>query len=154
MAAKVRYIPEGYHNLTPYLICQDAAKAIDYYKQAFGATELLRMGGAEGKIGHAELKIGDSHLMLADEHAGMGAHSATHYGGSPVSILIYVEDVDRVFEKAVSLGASVKRAPQDMFYGDRTCWVVDPFGHSWYLHTHIKDVTPEEIKQAMAGSGQ
>ena len=154
MPANVHYIPEGYHTVTPYLICNDAGKAIEFYKQAFGAVEVMRMGGPDGKIGHAELKIGDSFIMLADEHAGIGAYSAQHYGGTPVSLLLYVKDVDSVFQQAVSTGATARQSPEDRFYGDRVSWVIDPFGHSWYLHTHVRDVTPEEMKQAMSASNQ
>ena len=150
MPNPVRPIPEGYHTATPYLILNDAAKAIDFYKKSFGAVELVRMAMPDGRIGHAEIKIGDSHLMLADENPEIGARSPQHYGGSPVSVLLYVENVDAVFAQAVSNGAKAVRQPEDMFYGDRSSWVIDPFGHSWYLHTHIKDVTPEEMRQATA----
>jgi PhnB protein len=154
MAQTVRPIPEGYHSVTPYLICKEAGKAIDFYKQVFGAVEVVRMPVRDGRIAHAEIKIGDSHIMLADEGVESGIYSPQHYGGTPVNILLYVENVDRTFQQAVSSGAKAMRDPADMFYGDRTSWVTDPFGHSWYIHTHIKDVSPEEMKNAMSAAGQ
>jgi PhnB protein len=144
MADKVRPIPAGYHSVTPYLIVSGAAKAIDFYKKAFGATELFRMEH-EGRVGHAEIKIGDSPIMLADEAPEMGAKSPQTIGGSPVSILLYVEDVDKIFNQAVAAGAKVQRPVQNQFYGDRSGGVTDPFGHSWYIHTHIEDVSPAEM---------
>src|SRR5580658_8276280 len=134
-------IPEGHHAITPYLICDGAAQAIDFYKKVFGATELVRMGGQEkGKVGHAEIQIGDSRIMMADEAVSIGARSPKHYGGSPVSLLVYVDDVDEVYKQALAAGATGVREPQDQFYGDRSSWVIDPFGHSWYIHTHVRDV--------------
>ena len=153
MANSVRPVPEGYHTATPYLICDGAAEAIDFYKRAFGAVEMMRMPMPDGKLGHAELKIGDSVIMLADENAEAGIRSPKHYGGTPVSVVLYVEKVDAVFEQAVSSGAKAVRAPEDMFYGDRTSWVIDPYGHSWYIHTHVKDVSPEEMQKAMSATG-
>ena len=153
MANTTRYIPEGYHTATPYLICNGAAQAIDFYKKAFGAVEIMRMPMPDGKIGHAEIKIGDSHIMLSDESAQIGAYSPQHYGGTPVSVLLYVEKVDAMFNQAIAAGAKAVRPPQDMFYGDRTSWVTDPFGHSWYIHTHVKDVSPEEMEKAMQQTG-
>jgi PhnB protein len=142
-------IPAGYHAVTPYLICDGAAQAIDFYKKIFGATELVRMPSQEeGKVGHAEIQIGDSHIMLADAVAYMDTRSPKHYGGSPVSLLVYVDNVDEVYRQALAAGAKSVREPQDQFYGDRSSWVIDPFGHSWYIHTHIRDVTPEEMRQA------
>jgi PhnB protein len=146
MANTVRPVPEGYHTATPYLICKGAADAIEFYKKAFGAAEIMRMPMPDGKLGHAELKIGDSHIMLADESPENGIHAPQHYGGTPVSILLYVEKVDAVFNQAVSAGAKAIRPPQDMFYGDRTSWITDPFGHSWYIHTHVKDVSMAEMQ--------
>ena len=154
MANSVSPIPEGYHSVIPYLICSDAAKAIDFYCRAFGATEIMRMPMPGGKLGHAELRIGDAHIMLADESPAQGSRSPQHYGGTPVSVMIYVANVDAVFQQAVALGAKPVRSPQDQFYGDRSSWVIDPFGHSWYIHTHIKDVSPEEMQNAMSGAGQ
>jgi PhnB protein len=141
-------IPEGYHVVTPYLICHGAAQAIDFYKKVFGATEIMRMPGPDGRLAHAELQLGDSRIMMADEAASIGARSPKHYGGSPVSLLVYVDNVDEVYRQALAAGATSVREPQDQFYGDRSSWVIDPFGHSWYIHTHIRDVTPEEMRQA------
>jgi PhnB protein len=141
-------VPEGYHAITPYLICDGAAQAIEFYKKVFGATEIMRMPGPDGRLGHAELQIGDSRIMMADEAASIGARSPKYYGGSPVSLLVYVDNVDDVYRRALAAGATSVREPQDQFYGDRSSWVIDPFGHSWYIHTHIRDVTPEEMRQA------
>jgi len=149
MANTVKAIPEGYHTATPYLICDGAAQAIEFYKKVFGAAEIMRMPMPGGKLGHAEIRIGDSVIMLADENPQHGVFSPQHYGGTPVSVLLYVEKVDTVFNQAVSAGAKAVRPPEDMFYGDRTSTITDPFGHSWYIHTHVKDVTPEEMRQAM-----
>jgi PhnB protein len=154
MANSVRPIPEGYHTITPYLACDAAAKAIEFYKKAFGAVEVVRMAMPGGKIGHAEIKIGDSFLMLADENPEVGVRSPKSYGGSPVSVVLYVESVDAVAGQAVSVGATITRPVRDEFYGDRTATVVDPFGHTWHIHTYIKDVSPEEMKQAMQAAGQ
>jgi len=134
------------------MICKPAAEAIDFYKKAFGAVEVMRMAGPDGRIGHAEIKIGDSHIMLADEHPQMSIYSPLHYGGSPVSVLLYVEDADATVNAAVAAGAKIARPLKDEFYGDRTGTIVDPFGHQWYIHTHIKDVSPEEMQNAVAGS--
>lgn len=152
MASTVKSIPVGYHSVTPYMICKGAAEAIEFYKKAFGAVEVMRMAGPNGQIGHAEIKIGDSHVMLADEHPEMGAHGPQHYGGSPISVLLYVENADATVSAAVAAGAKVTRPLKDEFYGDRAGTVVDPFGHQWYVHTHIKDVSPEELQKAAAGS--
>jgi len=154
MTNKVKPIPEGYHTATPYLIVKDAARAIEFYKKAFGATELMRMPGPGGKIGHAEIKIGDSPIMLADEVPGMGFRSPESLGGSPISILLYVEDVDVVFSEALAAGAKVQRPVADEFYGDRTGGVTDPFGHVWYIATHKEDVSPEEMKKRAAAAGR
>jgi PhnB protein len=154
-------IPEGYHSVTPHLIIKGAADAIEFYKQAFGATELFRFAAPDGTIRHAELKIGDSPIMLADEFAEMGYKGPQTLGGSPVSLMIYVEDVDTVFNQAVATGATIREALQDKFYGDRIGTVVDPFGHVWHLSTHQEDLSLEEVeeraKQASAkasGGGQ
>jgi PhnB protein len=154
MTSKVKPIPEGYHTATPYLIVKDAARAIEFYKKAFGATELMRMPGPGGKIGHAEIKIGDSPIMLADEVPGMGFRSPESLGGSPISILLYVEDVDVVFSEALAAGAKVQRPVADQFYGDRTGGVTDPFGHVWYIATHKEDVSPEEMQKRAAAAGR
>ena len=152
----VKPIPEGYHSITPYLIVRGAAEAIEFYKKAFGATELFRFPAPGGRIGHAEIKIGDSPIMLADEFAEMGYHGPEKLGGSPVSIMLYVEDVDTVFNRAVDAGASVKEALQDKFYGDRTATLTDPFGHRWHVSTHKEDVSMQELERRAkaAGSGQ
>jgi PhnB protein len=143
-------IPAGYHSVTPYLIVSGAARAIEYYKKAFGATELVRMGGPDGRIGHAEIQIGDSRVMLADEFPEMAAKSATSIGGTPVGLCIYVPNVDAVFNQAVAAGGKVERPLQDQFYGDRTGTLIDPFGHKWTIATHIEDVPPEELERRMA----
>jgi PhnB protein len=153
MTNKVKPIPEGYHTATPYLIVTGAAKAIEFYKSAFGADEIMRMPQPDGRIGHAEIKIGDSTIMLADEFPEMGARSPQSLGGSPVSILLYVEDVDTVFAQAVAAGAKVQRPLADQFYGDRTGGVTDPFGHVWYIATHKEDVSEEEMKKRAAAAG-
>ena len=153
MSNKPKSIPDGYHNVTPYLIVNDAAAAIEFYKKAFGATELMRMPKPNGKIGHAEIRIGDSTIMLADEAPEMGARSPRTFGGSPVSIFLYVDDVDTTFARAVDGGAKVQRPLADQFYGDRTGGVEDPFGHVWYIATHVEDVSPEEMKKRAAAAG-
>lgn len=149
----VKPIPDGYHSVTPYLIVNEGAKAIDFYKRAFGAAELFCFPGPGGKIMHAELKIGDSPIMLADEFPEMGAISPKSLGGSPVGILLYVENCDVVFKQAVAAGATVERPVQDQFYGDRSGTVMDPFGHKWTIATHIEDVSVEEVnRRAAAGA--
>ena len=141
----VKPIPEGYHSATPYLIVNGAARAIEFYKKAFRATELMRMADPSGKIMHAEIKIGDSPIMLADEVPQMGAKSPEAYGGSPITIMLYVEDVDATVKQAVAAGAKLTRPVADQFYGDRTGGIKDPFGHEWYVATHKEDVPPEEM---------
>ncbi len=149
MASRVKPIPEGYHAVTPYLIVRGGAQALEFYKQAFGAEETYRvdMGGG---IGHAEMRIGDSMIMLADEHPQMGYKSPQSYGGSPVSIVLYVEDVDAQAKKAVAAGAKVLREVKDQFYGDRSGTFADPFGHVWTIATHKEDVSPEEVSRRAA----
>jgi PhnB protein len=154
MASKPKPIPNGYHTVTPYLIVNDAARAIEFYKKAFGATELLRMPKPDGKIGHAEIRIGDSPIMLADESPEMDARSPKSFGGSPVSIFLYVEKVDTAFTQAVGAGAKVRRPVADQFYGDRMGGVEDPFGHLWYIATHTEDVSPEELRKRAAAAGR
>lgn len=149
--ADVKPIPEGYHSITPYLCINGAAQALEYYKKAFGATELFRMEH-DGKIGHAEMKIGDSPFMLADEFPEMGFVSPQTLGGSPVGIMIYVADVDAVFKKAIEEGAVEKKPLQDQFYGDRSGTLTDPFGHVWTVATHKEDVSPEEIDKRLAAA--
>jgi PhnB protein len=145
MPEKVKPIPPGYHTVTPYLVVSDAAKAIEFYKQAFGATERGRMAGPQGKIAHAELQIGDSFVMLSDEM--MGNKSPQTLGGSPVSLFLYVENVDSSFKRAVDAGAKADMPPADMFWGDRFGKLSDPFGHSWSLATHIEEVSPQEMEK-------
>jgi len=146
--------PEGYHTATPYLIIKDAAQAIEFYKKAFGATEVMRFAQPDGRIGHAEIKIGDSHIMLADEFPEMGARSPQSLGGSPVSILLYVEDVDAQAKQAVAAGAKVVRPVKDQFYGDRSGSFEDPFGHQWHIATHVEDVAPDEMHKRAAAAGR
>jgi uncharacterized glyoxalase superfamily protein PhnB len=147
MATKVNAVPKGYHTITPNLGVRDATRAIDFYRKAFGAEELVRMPGPDGKVMHAELKIGDSIVMLAEENPEMGSKSPKAYGGSPVSFYLYVQDVDAVWKRAVDAGAKPVMPLADMFWGDRTGRLEDPFGHSWSPAQHIKDLTPEEIKK-------
>jgi PhnB protein len=147
--AKPNFKPEGYHSVTPYLVIDGAASAIDFYKKVFGATEIMRMPAPGGKIGHAELKFGDSPVMMADEFPQMGYKSAKTMGGSPMSIMFYVENVDAVFQHAVANGATIVKPVQDQFYGDRSGTLTDPFGYSWNIATHIEDVTPEEMQRRM-----
>jgi PhnB protein len=146
----VKPIPEGYHSVTPYLCIKGAAAAIEFYKKAFGAKELVRMPAPGDKIGHAEIQIGDSHVMLADEFPEMGFLSPQTVGGSPVMMHLYVEDVDATANKAVAAGAKVTKPVADQFYGDRTGQIQDPFGHNWYVSTHTEDVSPEEVKERSA----
>jgi PhnB protein len=151
MAEKVSYIPKDYNSVTPYLIIKGAAQAIDYYKKVFGATETMRMPGPEGKIGHAELKIGNSNIMLADENPSMGAGhtSAATVGGSPVSLYVYLPNVDEVVKRATTEGAKLLKPVQDQFYGDRSGFIQDPFGHLWGVATHIEDVSPKDMQERM-----
>ena len=149
----VKPIPDGYHTATPYLIIEGAADAIEFYKQAFGAVELFRMPGPDGKIGHAEIKIGDSPIMLADAYPDMGYKGPKSLGGSPVSLMIYVEDVDTVFNRAVDAGATVKEGVSDKFYGDRMGTLIDPFGHVWHVSTHKEDVSLAEMEKRAAALG-
>ena len=138
-------IPEGYHSVTPYLVMKNAAAAIEFYKEAFGAVELLRMAAPGGKIGHAEIKIGDSPVMLADEYPDMGFKGPESLGGTPVSLMIYVDDVDKIFPQAIAAGGKEVRPLQNQFYGDRSGTLTDPFGHVWTVSTHVEDVPEEEL---------
>lgn len=142
----VKPIPDGYHSVTPYLIVDGGAKALEFFKQAFGAEELFRIE-RDGKIGHAEIKIGDSPIMLADEHPEMGARGPQSLGGSPVSIMLYVENADQMVERAVTAGAKIVRPLENKFYGDRSATLADPFGHTWHISTHIEDVSSEEMNR-------
>jgi PhnB protein len=145
----VKAIPDGYHTVTPYLIIKGAVKALDFYKRAFGAKELFRMADPNGRIGHAEIMVGDSPIMLADEMPEMNYRSPQTLGGTPVSILLYVEDVDKQFATAVTAGASVVRPVKDQFYGDRSGTLTDPFGHVWTIATHKEDVSQEEMTKRL-----
>jgi len=147
--SKVSHIPQGYNSITPYLVIKGASQAIDYYKKVFGATEVFRMDTPDGKVAHAELKIGDSHVMLADENPkmGLGHTSAASIGASPVSLYLYIPDVDRIVERAVTAGAKVLKPVQDQFYGDRSGFIQDPFGHLWGIATHVEDVAPQEMAE-------
>jgi PhnB protein len=138
-------IPTGYHTLTPYLIVQDAAAALGFYREALGAVERLCLKGPSGKVTHAEMQVGDSIFMLADEFPEMGFVGPRTYGGSPVSLLLYVEDVDACFAQAVATGAKALRPVKDQFYGDRAGTLQDPYGHVWTIATHLEDLSPEEI---------
>lgn len=150
MANKVKPIPEGYLNVTPYLVIKGAAAAIDFYKKAFGAVEVMRMPQPDGRVGHAELKFGDSIVMLADEFPEMAVVGPKTLGNTSVALLLYVDDVDKAVERAVSLGATIKKPVADQFYGDRTGTLEDPFGHKWTLAVHLEDVSPEEMERRMA----
>ena len=150
----VKPIPDGYHSVTPYLIMRNAARAIDFYVNAFGAAELFRMPGPNGTIGHAEIKIGDSTVMLADENPKVGAEGPELLGGSPVQLMIYVEDCDTVFQRALAHGATEVKPLTDQFYGDRSGSLTDPFGHHWTVATHIEDVSPQEMERRMAEAKQ
>jgi PhnB protein len=152
MATKPSPIPPGYEGATPYLYVKGAAKAIDFYKRAFGAQERMRMDGPNGTIGHAEIAIGKANIMLADESPAMNALSPVTIGGTAASFLIYVEDVDKVFQQALKAGATQLSPVEDKFYGDRMGGLKDPFGHQWYLGTHIEDVSPEEMGRRAAAA--
>ncbi len=143
-------VPANYPRVTPYLAIDGAAEAIEFYKQALGATERMRIGAPGGKIGHAEITLGDSVVMLADEFPEMGVRSPKAIGGSPVTISVYVEDVDDVFDRAVRAGATSLRAVEDQFYGDRSGQFEDPFGHRWSIASHVEDVAPEEMERRAA----
>jgi PhnB protein len=148
-------VPEGYHTITPYLAVEDAARAIEFYTQAFGAKEVVRMDAPGGKIGHAELEIGDSRIMLSDPFPQASTKPPKELGGTSFSVMMYVEDVDAAFKRAVDAGATVSMELADMFWGDRFGSVTDPFGHSWSLATHVEDVPPDEMaERAKAAMGQ
>jgi PhnB protein len=146
--AKVKPIPEGYHSITPYLVIKGAARAIDYYKKAFGATEVMRMAMPDGTVAHAELKIGDSIFMLGEEMPQMGYRAPQ--GSTPIGLMVYVDDADGVFKQAVTAGGRVDKEVKDQFYGDRSGCMYDPFGHLWTIATHVEDVSQEEMKRRMA----
>lgn len=150
MPAKPRHVPEGYHTLTPYLIVDGAARAIDFYKKAFGASEVMRLDGPGGKVGHAEIEIGGSRIMLADEYPEMDARGPNHFGGSPVTLHLYVDDADAWVARAVAAGATVKRPVADQFYGDRLGGVKDPFGYAWWLATRKENLSVDELRRRSA----
>jgi PhnB protein len=147
MNAKVKPIPEGYRSITPYLTVKNAAAALDFYKQVFDAKERFRMADPGGRIGHAEFTIGDSLIMLSDEYPDMGALGPQSLGGTPMAIQLYVEDVDAVVEGAVKAGARLERPVENQFYGDRAGMLIDPFGHKWWVSTHVEDVPPQELER-------
>jgi PhnB protein len=146
----VKPVPDGYPSLTPYLIVTDAAAAIAFYQQVFGAKLRMKLDGPDGKIGHAELEIGNSLIMLADEHPEMGARAPKSFGGTPVSLHVYVDDADGAFERAIEAGAESRSPVEDKFYGDRMGSFEDPFGHHWHVATHVEDVPPEEMDKRAA----
>jgi PhnB protein len=145
-------IPHDYPRVTPYLVVDGASAAIDFYSSVLGASERVRMAGPDGKVGHAELAIGDAMIMLADEHLDMDARGPKTIGGSPVTLHVYVEDADDVFERAIQAGAKSLRPVEDKFYGDRTGQFEDPFGHRWDVATHVEDVPPEEMSKRAAAA--
>ena len=145
--SSVKAVPEGYHSLQPYLIFAGAAAAMQFYAKAFGATERLCMKTPEARISHAELAIGDSVVMLADEHPEIGAFSPAHYGGSPISLMLYVDNCDAVYAAALAAGAEGEREPANQPYGDRMCGIKDPFGYRWYIATHTFDVSKEDLEK-------
>ncbi len=148
--ADVKPIPDGYPQVTPYLCVDGAEAAIEFYSKVLGAQERMRMGGPDGKIGHAELQLGQGLIMLADPHPEIGVRDPKDIGGSPVTISVYVEDVDSVYDAAIEAGATSVRAVQDEFYGDRNGQFEDPFGHRWNVSTHVEDVPPEEMERRAA----
>jgi PhnB protein len=147
MAARVNPVPDGYSAVTPYLIVGGAAGALEFYRRAFGAVETYRLEQPDGRIGHAEMRLGGSVIMLADEHPEMGARGPRSFGGSPVSLMLYVDDVDAVVARAVELGAQINRPIEDRFYGDRSGGIEDPYGHVWFVATHVEDVPPDELER-------
>jgi PhnB protein len=152
MAQNVSPIPASYHAITPYLCVKGATRALEFYQKAFGAREIMRMPGPEGTIGHAEMQIGDSRIMLADEFPHMNFRSPQSIGGTPIALHLYVEAVDKVFDRAIAAGAKVLRPVSDQFYGDRTGTVEDPFGHVWHVATHTEDVPMDELKRRAAAA--
>jgi PhnB protein len=146
----VKPVPEGYHTVTPYLIFDGAGGAIEFYKRALGASEVMRLDDPSGRIHHAEIRIGDSQIMLADEHPELQALSPKTIGGSPVTMHVYVEDVDAAVDRAVKAGAKLVRPVADQFYGDRTGGIEDPFGYRWFIATHKEDLTLDEVRRRAA----
>jgi PhnB protein len=150
MPTNVKPVPDGYHTITPYLSIKGAADAIEFYKRAFGATEVMRMAQPDGRVGHAELQIGDSRIMLADEFPEMDFRSPHSIGGTAVHLHMYVENVDGMVDRAVAAGAKLVRPVQDQFYGDRLGTVADPYGHVWHVSTHKEDLSMEELRKRAA----
>jgi PhnB protein len=150
----VKPIPDGFHSVTPYLVVDNAADAIAFYERALGATEIMRMAGPNGNVGHAEIKVGDSPIMLADEFPEMGFRSPQSIGGTPVSLCLYVENVDECFKTALAAGAKEIRPVTDQFYGDRSGTLEDPFGHVWTIGTHKEDLGPDELQKRFEESMQ
>ncbi len=153
MAEKLNPIPEGYRTITPYLVVKGAAEALDFYAKAFGAVEFVRMPGPGGSVMHAEVKIGDSILMLSDEFPDWGQLGPISRGGTTCTMMLYVEDCDAAFQRAVDAGCAATQEPKDEFWGDRFAKVTDPFGHQWAFATHVEDVSPEEMAKRMAAMG-
>jgi PhnB protein len=151
---KTKPVPEGYHAVTPYLVVDGAAKALEFYARAFGASERMRMPGPGGKVGHAEIRVGDSVIMLADEHPEVGARGPRAYGGAAVSLHLYVPDVDATVQKAVAAGAKLLQPVENKFYGDRMGTIEDPFGHHWHVSTHVEDVAPDEMARRAAAASK
>jgi PhnB protein len=151
MSGKVKAIPEGYEGATPYLIMKGAASALEFYKKAFGATEIMRIPAPGGTVGHAEIKIGKAIIMLADEFPEMNHRSPQSFGGTPVSIMVYVQDVDAFVKRAVAAGAKALTPVENKFYGDRSGSLEDPFGHQWHFSTHVEDVPPDEMAKRAEG---
>jgi PhnB protein len=151
MSRTVKPIPDGYHSVTPLLIIPGgkASQALDFYARGFGAKEVMRMPRPDGGIAHAEIQVGDSRIMVADEDSKMDAYGPNHFGGSPITLHVYLQDVDASTKQATAAGARVVRPLADQFYGDRTAALEDPFGHRWYLATHVRDVSQDEMKQHM-----
>ncbi len=147
MTGKVKPIPDGYSSVTPYLIVAGAGDAIAFYKKAFGAEEIMRMAAPDGKVGHAEIQIGNARIMMGDEFPEMNCRSPKAYGGTPVSIMLYVDDVDATAKRAVEAGATLVRPVENQFYGDRMGTIEDPFGHSWHVATHIEDIPEGELRR-------
>ena len=150
MSGKVKAIPEGYEGATPYLIIKGAANASEFYKKAFGATEIMRIPAPGGTVGHAEIKIGNAIIMLADEFPEMNHKSPQSFGGTPVSMMVYVQDVDTFIQRAVAAGAKALTPVENKFYGDRSGSLEDPFGHQWHFATHVEDVSPDEMAKRAA----
>jgi uncharacterized glyoxalase superfamily protein PhnB len=152
--SQVKPIPEGMSTVTPHLVVEGAAKAIEFYQKAFGAKAMASLPGPGGKVMHAQMVIGDSHIMLADDFPDYGSFGPKHLKGSPVTIHLYVEDADAVFKRAIDAGATVRMAMADMFWGDRYGVITDPFGHHWSIATHVRDMSPEEIQAEMMKAGE